>query len=181
MIRWYRQTRHGKAYVPAMIWGTLQTEAYATVILGQVVGFLGVPDDVPAGVAKRMERQQVLYDGEHRYDVILGEQALYTNVGGPEVMGEQMERLLRDIELPSLKLGVLPATAEMSVVPMPGFSIFDGGRAHYELVSSGVDITDPAELTLHHKVFDAISDAASYGGGARELISKALAFWSGDK
>jgi cellobiose-specific phosphotransferase system component IIC len=56
VVRWYQQTRRGKAYVPTMIWGTLQTEAYATVILGQVVEFLGIPDDVPAGVAKRMER-----------------------------------------------------------------------------------------------------------------------------
>jgi hypothetical protein len=94
-----------------MIWGTLQTEAYATEILRRVVEFLGIPDDVPAGVAKRMERQQVLYDGEHHYDVILGEQALYTNIGGPEVMREQLERLLRDIDLPSLSLGVLAATA----------------------------------------------------------------------
>jgi hypothetical protein len=126
-----------------MIWGTLQTEAYATVILRQVVEFLGVPDDVPAGVAKRMERQQVLYDGEHHYEVVLGEQALYTNVGGPGVMCGQMERLLRDIALPSLTLGVLPAAAEVSIVPMPGFDMRDDDRACYELVSTGVDITDP--------------------------------------
>ncbi|WP_282703056.1 DUF5753 domain-containing protein [Streptomyces sp. CC219B] len=178
VIRWYQETRHGKAYVPGMIWGTLQTEAYATVILRRVVDFLGIPDDVPAGVAKRMERQQVLYDGEHHYDVILGEQALYTNIGGPHVMSEQMGRLLRDLELPSLTLGIVPATAEMSVLPESGFSLFDGGRAHYELVSSGVDVTDPAELALHHKVFDAFSDTASYGGAAKKLINKALAFWS---
>ncbi|MCX5246283.1 DUF5753 domain-containing protein [Streptomyces sp. NBC_00201] len=178
VIRWYQQTRHGKSYVPEMIWGTLQTEAYAAVILGRVVAFLGVPDDVPAGVAKRMERQQVLHDGEHHYDVILGEQALYANVGGPKVMSEQLERLLRDIDLPSLRLGIVPATAEMSLVPKPGFSLYDGGRAHYELVSSSVDITDPAELALHHRAFDAISDAAHYGDAAKELINKALAFWS---
>ncbi|MEV6289888.1 DUF5753 domain-containing protein [Streptomyces sp. NPDC051896] len=129
VIDWYRQTRHGKAYVPNMIWGTLQTEAYAHVILRKVVDFLGVPDDVAQGVAKRMERQQVLYDGEHHYDVILGEQALYTNVGGPEVMREQMERLLRDLELSSLTLGILPTDAEVSVAPLPGFSLYDGGHA----------------------------------------------------
>lgn len=178
VIHWYRQTRSGKAYVPDMIWGTLQTEAYATVILRQVVDFLGVPDDVPAGVAKRMERQRVLYDGEHHYDVILGEQALYTNIGGPEVMAEQMQRLLRDIELPSLNLGIVSATAETGVLPMPGFNMFEGGRIHYELVSSGVDITDPAEIALHHKAFDAVSDAASYGDAAKKLIDKALAFWN---
>ena len=60
MIGWYQQTRHGKAFVPDMIWGTLQTEAYAALILRRVVDFMEVPDDVPAGVAKRMERQQVL-------------------------------------------------------------------------------------------------------------------------
>ncbi|MQY32207.1 hypothetical protein SRB17_01500 [Streptomyces sp. RB17] len=177
VIRWYQRTRHGKAYVPEMIWGTLQTEAYARVILRKVVDFLGVPDDVAAGAAKRMERQQVLYDGEHHYDVILGERALYTNVGGPEVMHGQMERLLRDIGLPSLTLGILPSAAEVSVVPMPGFSLYDGGRAHYELVSTGVDITHPDELALHEKAFDALSRSAHYGDAARGLISKAAAFW----
>ncbi|MGW7819071.1 DUF5753 domain-containing protein [Streptomyces puniciscabiei] len=179
VIRWYQQTRHGKAYAPGMIWGTLQTEAYASVILRKVVDFLGVPDDVAAGVAKRMERQQVLYDGEHHYNVILGEQALYTNVGGPEVMRGQMERLVRDMELPSLTLGILPTAAEVSVVPVPGFSLYDGGRAHYELVSAGVDITSPDELALHEKAFGALSSAAAYEDAAGELISKALTFWSG--
>ncbi|MDX3532046.1 DUF5753 domain-containing protein [Streptomyces sp. ID05-39B] len=181
VIRWYQQSRYGKAFVPTMIWGTLQTEAYATVILRKVVEFLGVPDDVPAGVAKRMERQQVLYDGEHRYDVVLGEQGLYTNIGGPSVMREQMERLLRDFDLPSLNLGILSSTAEVAGVPEPAFSIFEtdeGRRADYELVSRGVDITDPSELALHDKAFEAISEAASYGDAAKELISKALDHWS---
>lgn len=56
VVRVYQQTRHSKAYVPTMIWGTLQTEAYATVILRQVVNFLGVPDDVPAGVEHHRPR-----------------------------------------------------------------------------------------------------------------------------
>ncbi|MFF4542771.1 DUF5753 domain-containing protein [Streptomyces sp. NPDC001435] len=178
VISWYQQTRHGRAYIPTMIWGTLQTEAYATVILRQVVDFLGVPDDVPAGVAKRMERQKVLYDGEHHYEVILGEQALYTNVGGAKVMREQMERLLRDRDLPSLSLGILAATAEVGVVPMPAFNMHGEGRVHYELVSCGVDITDSAELALHDKAFGALRGATSYGDAARKLITKALDFWS---
>lgn len=178
VIDWYRRSGNGKAYVPTMVWGTFQTEAYATAILRRVVDFLGVPDDVSAGVAKRMERQQVLYDGERHYEVILGEQALYTNIGGPVVMRGQMERLLRDIDLPSLTLGVLPSAAEVSVVPMPGFNLHGDNRVHYELVSTGVDITDPDELALHERAFNALSDAAVYENAAKELISKALAFWS---
>lgn len=179
VVTLYQQSRRSRAFLPTMIWGTLQTEAYATVILRQVVEFLGVPDDVPAGVAKRMERQGVLYDGQHSYEVVLGEQALYTNVGGATVMRGQLQRLLDEIELPSLKLGILPATAETGVIPMPGFNMYDDALASYELVSTGVDITDPAELALHIKAFEAISRAAVYGDDAKALISEALTRWSG--
>lgn len=179
VIRWYQDTREGKAYVPGMIWGTLQTEAYATVILGQVVNFLGVPNDVPTGVAKRMQRQQVLYDGEHHYDVILGEQALYTNVGGPEVMREQIDRLLREIDLPSLTLGILPATARVDMFPVHAFNIYgNGDRAHVELVSSSLDVTEQRELALYGKAFDMLRKATSYGDAAKKLLRKAQSFWA---
>ncbi|MEU6226571.1 hypothetical protein [Streptomyces sp. NPDC047042] len=44
IIAWYQRTRHGKSYVPDMIWGTLQTEAYATVILRKVLTAAPAPD-----------------------------------------------------------------------------------------------------------------------------------------
>ncbi|WP_406342567.1 Scr1 family TA system antitoxin-like transcriptional regulator [Streptomyces sp. NBC_00648] len=179
VVRWYQNTREGKAYVPTMIWGTLQTEAYATVILGQVVDFLGIPNDVPAGVAKRMQRQQVLYDGEHHYDVVLGEQALYTNIGGADVMRPQIERLLRELGLDSLTLGILPTTARVDLFPVHGFNIYGhGDRVNVELVSSSVDITEQSELDLYGKAFAALSSAASYGDAAEELLRKAHSFWT---
>lgn len=178
-MRWYQSTHEGKAYVPTMIWGTLQTEAYATVILGQVVDFLGIPNDVPAGVAKRMQRQRVLYDGEHHYDVVLGEQALYTNIGGPEVMREQIERLLRELGLASLTLGILPSTARVDLFPVHAFDLYgDGDRAHVELVSSSMDITERNELDLYNKAFTALSSAASYGVAAEKILQRAHSFWT---
>ncbi|MFE3666212.1 DUF5753 domain-containing protein [Streptomyces sp. NPDC059164] len=176
VIRWYQETPHGQAYVPDMVWGTLQTEAYATVILGQVVDFLGVPDDVPAGVARRMQRQRVLYDGEHRYDIVLGEQALYTNIGGPEVMAEQIDRILRDIDLPSLTLGIIPAAAPVNMFPAHGFNLY-GDEVHVELISSAVDVTEPSEVGLYREAFRRLSDAALHGGEAKELLHKALSCW----
>ncbi|MFG3250580.1 DUF5753 domain-containing protein [Streptomyces sp. NPDC048187] len=182
VIRWYQRTKEGRAYVPNMIWGTLQTEAYATVILRQVVGFLGVPDDVPAGVAKRMERQRVLHDGDHHYDIVLGEQALYTNIGGPEVMRGQIDRLLRDIDLPSLTLGIIPATAHLAVFPAPAFGIYgEGDTVNVELVSSELDITDAREVALHHKMFDLLRQGAAYGEATKDLLRKAKSFWSGNQ
>ncbi|MER6914197.1 DUF5753 domain-containing protein [Streptomyces sp. NPDC000594] len=179
VVRRYQETREGVAYVPTMIWGTLQTEAYATVILGQVVEFLGIPNDVPAGVAKRMQRQQVLYDGEHSYDVVLGEQALHTNIGGPEVMREQIDRILRDIDLPSLTLGIVPVSARVNMHPLHAFTMY-GDEVHVELVSSGVTVTEADEVALYRKAFDRMREAALYGDAAKELLRKALSSWTDD-
>lgn len=177
VVNRYRETREGVAYVPTMIWGTLQTEAYATVILDQVVEFLGVPNDVPAGVAKRMLRQQVLYDGEHHYDVVLGEQALYTDIGGPEVMREQIDRILRDIDLPSLTLGIVPASARVNMHPVHAFNMY-GDEVHVELITSGVTVTEPDETALYRKAFARVHEAALYGDAAKELLGKAVSFWT---
>nr|WP_200429672.1 DUF5753 domain-containing protein [Streptomyces sp. NE5-10] len=179
VIRWYQRTREGKAYVPNMVWGTLQTEAYAAVVLEQVVAFHGIPNDVSAGVAKRMQRQRVLHDGDHHYHVILGEQALYTNIGGPEVMRGQIARLLHDIDLPSLTLGIVPVAARLALFPVAAFGIYgEGDTVNVELVSSDLDITDEGEVALHHKAFDLLSAGASYGQPARGLLRKAQSFWA---
>jgi len=178
VIEQYRRARHVRSHVPDLVWGTLQTEAYATDVLEKVAAFLGTPDDIAAGVAKRMERQRFLHDSDRRFDVLLGEQALYTDFGGPQVMRSQMERLLTDLDLPTLHLGVIPAAARLHTLPATGFTIYGEESAHVELVSSGVDFTDPAEIALHAKAFDLLSRSAVYGDQARALIAKALDFWS---
>lgn len=37
---------------------------------------------------------------------------------------------------------------------------------------------DPDELALHNKAFNALADAACFREGARDLITRALGFWS---
>src|SRR6266487_4895052 len=113
----YRKTRVFRVYHPTVVWGSLQTAEYAAAVLQQVVDFYEIPDDVDAGVAARMERQQFLYRGDRRYNVILGEQALYTNIGGPEVMRGQLDRLLATMSLPRLSLGIIPTRFQYRIWP----------------------------------------------------------------
>lgn len=47
-------------YEPLLIPGILHTAEYAASVLRRVIGFYGVPDDLAAGVAARLERQQIL-------------------------------------------------------------------------------------------------------------------------
>ncbi|WP_228386641.1 Scr1 family TA system antitoxin-like transcriptional regulator, partial [Streptomyces katsurahamanus] len=104
-------------------------------------------------------------------------QALYTNIGGPEVMRDQIDRILRDIDLPSLTLGIVPASARVNMHPVDAFNIH-GDEVHVELVSSGVTVTQPDEVALYRKAFDRMREAALYGDAAKELLVKALSFWT---
>ncbi|MEV6584060.1 Scr1 family TA system antitoxin-like transcriptional regulator [Streptomyces sp. NPDC051582] len=89
----YAKTKLFRIWHPNAIWGTFQTADYAAAIFQQAVRFYEMPNDTEAAVAKRMERQRYLYEGSRRYHVLLGEQALYSNVGGPGVMKSQLGRV----------------------------------------------------------------------------------------
>ncbi|MFG2875671.1 hypothetical protein ACGFYU_11810 [Streptomyces sp. NPDC048337] len=54
-------------------------------MLRLVVDFYGTPDDMEAGVAARTARAQYVGQEGRTFHILLGGQALYTNLGGPEV------------------------------------------------------------------------------------------------
>jgi hypothetical protein len=53
--------------------------------------------------------------------MVLGEQALYTNVGGAAVMTGQLEHLQAVLKLPRLRLGIVPQGAPYRVPLNNGF------------------------------------------------------------
>ncbi|MDP4505247.1 helix-turn-helix domain-containing protein [Nonomuraea turcica] len=172
----YEKTHIFRVYNPNMIWGTLQTAEYAETILRQLVSFLDdVPDDVEEGVAARMERQQYLYRGDRRFNVILGEQALYTNIGGAGVMRGQLDRLLAVMTLPRLSLGIIPARAPYEIWPGDMFIMFDDRMVMLETYSAELTITEPNEIAAYGKAFALLQRSAVYGDLARRLIMEALA------
>ncbi len=165
LLRWYE---------PLLVPGILHTAEYAAAILARVIDFYGVPDDLDAGVAARMERQQILYKGNHRFHFILAEQALRTRVGNPETMIGQLDRLLTVLSLPRVSLGILPIRAEYRV-PTNQFIMFDDRVVHVENVSAEVAVTQPREIALYAKAFGTLSQQAAYGQAAKRLIETVLA------
>ena len=170
----YEKTKVFRIYHPTVVWGTLQTAEYAAAAFRQVVDFFKIPDDVDAAVAARMERQQFLYRGDRRYNVILGEQALHTNIGGPDVMRGQLDRLLASISLPRLNLGIIPMGSLYHIWLGNAFIMFDDRMVMVETYSAELTVTQPRELTLYAKAFDLLRRSTVYGRPARDLIAKAL-------
>ncbi|GGO97504.1 transcriptional regulator [Wenjunlia tyrosinilytica] len=170
----YEKTKVFRVYHPTVVWGTIQTAEYAAEILRQVVDFYEIPDDVEEGVAKRMERQQYLYRGDRRYNVILGEQALYTRFGDANIMRGQLDRLLAVMTLPRLSLGIIPTKAAYRIWPGNAFTTFDDRMVMVETYSAELTVTQPREIALYNRAFSLLQQSALYGKPVRELISDAL-------
>jgi hypothetical protein len=151
------QTYLFRWYEPVLVPGILHTAEYAAAVMSRVIDFYGIPDDLPAGVAARMERQQILYRGDHRFHFILAEQALRTTVGSPEVMAGQLDRLHTIVSLPRVSLGVIPARANYQV-PTNQFIMFDDRLVHVESISAELTISQPREISLYAKAFQELTE-----------------------
>ncbi|WP_199844210.1 helix-turn-helix domain-containing protein [Streptomyces sp. RTd22] len=170
----YRKTKVFRIWEPNMIWGTIQTADYAENVFDQVSNFHDTPADMEAAVAKRLERQKYLYEGNRIFNVLLGEQALYSNHGGSEVMRAQLDRLLAVLALPRLSLGIVPRSAPLALWLGHGFSMFDDRLVMVETYSAEMSVTQPREIDLYRKAFEFHRQSAVYGQPARDLILAAI-------
>ncbi|MFJ4013773.1 DUF5753 domain-containing protein [Streptomyces sp. NPDC090026] len=170
----YQKTKVFRIWEPTTIWGTIQTAAYAENIFEQVLSFYETLADTEAAVAKRLERQKYLYEGSRIFNVLLGEQALYSNHGGSEVMRAQLDRLLAVLALPRLSLGIVPRSAPLALWIGHGFSMFDDKLVMVETYSAEMSVTQPREIELYRKAFELHRQAAVYGQNARALILSAI-------
>jgi transcriptional regulator with XRE-family HTH domain len=170
----YEQTLLFRVYETTYIPGLLNTAGYGSAVLQFWAGLMNLPADIETAVAARMDRQSVLYSGERRFLFVLEEQALRTRVGDMEVMAAQLDRLLALMSLPAISLGVIPSGGQRHALAQGSFWMFDDARVQVETVSAGLDITQPAEISLYAQVFERLQRSAIYGRSARDLIGQVL-------
>ncbi|MFJ4967724.1 Scr1 family TA system antitoxin-like transcriptional regulator [Streptomyces sp. NPDC088755] len=102
-----------------VVHGLLQTEAYARAVLG-----VEHPRQVDEVVAARMERQRVLKrENPPVLWVVLSEAALLLEIGGRDVMREQLALLLEFQDDPWVNIQVLPFTVGQHTAMMGSFNL----------------------------------------------------------
>ncbi|WP_282783773.1 helix-turn-helix transcriptional regulator [Nocardia sp. CC201C] len=173
-IRLEAETEVMRIYHPFLIPGLLQTAEYAEAVLRSVVEFQQVPDDIDAGVSKRMERQQILYRRNHRFHFIIAEQALRTTVGSDQTMIGQLDRLSAVLGMPRVALGIVPVESPYRV-SMTNFAMFDHARVMIETVTAELTVTQPREIAQYGRAFDVLAGQSVTGDAARALIRRAIA------
>lgn len=99
-------------FQPQVVPGLLQTEQYATAVLG-AHALRTTPDEMERSVGLRRARQtRLTSDGDPvQLDAVIGESALRQLIGGAEVMREQLQQLTALGERPNVTLRVLPFDA----------------------------------------------------------------------
>lgn len=142
--------------------------------MASVIAFHQMLDDLDAAVSARLQRQSIVYAGDHRLAVLLEESALRARIGGTEVMVGQLAHLLTMGAMPQVSLGIIPIVAQRGMWPTEGFWIFDNERVLVELVSAEVTVTQPREILLYERTFAALGQIAVYGAPARQLITSAI-------
>ncbi|WP_237109143.1 helix-turn-helix transcriptional regulator [Nonomuraea sp. MG754425] len=158
-------------YIP----GLFQTPEYAASVLTSVVELLRVPNDVTQGVQARMERRHILFRRKHRFHAVICEVALSAGVVSREVMPAQLDQLLQDMDLPSVRLGIIPTTAPHQALPLTGFWILDRRVVQIETLAASLALNQSHEVAVYERAFDRLAASAVYGAKARALIGNARA------
>ncbi|MFF3489580.1 helix-turn-helix domain-containing protein [Streptomyces sp. NPDC002701] len=170
----HEQTRHCRVYLSNVPPGFLQTPAFATALMNQITRFQGTPDDVAEAVAARVARSRFLYEGGHRYVVLMEESVLRFRTADPDVMRGQLRHLLAVMPLASVSLGIIPFTVQRTVWPLEAFYVHDDTMAVVETLTAEIKVTQPRELADYLKAFAGLAEMAVYGDDARALIRAAI-------
>lgn len=171
----YERTRRFRTYSPWLVPGAIQTAGYTRAVLRAVAERYSLPDDVEDAVKARMDRQQLLREGDRRVAVLVEESVLRNVIGGAEVMAGQLGHLLTVGSLPSVSLGVIPLGTDRDTMwPVEDFWIFDDAQVSVELVSGELTITQPREIAMYADTFTRLTDLAVFGAAARRLVTAAI-------
>jgi transcriptional regulator with XRE-family HTH domain len=87
--------------------GLLQTEAYAQAVTSREAS-QPTPDAIEQRVTVRMERQKLITEGQLRFVAVMDEAVLHRQIGGPEVMRNQLNAMLDAAKLHNVTLQVIP-------------------------------------------------------------------------
>ncbi|MET9733677.1 helix-turn-helix transcriptional regulator [Streptomyces sp. NPDC006458] len=166
-----------RSYEPHFVPGLLQTEDYARGVL--VSGAVGQtrPDDIERYVALRMQRQDLLTrEGAPRFWVVMDETVLRRQVGGPEVMRAQIDRLLEATKLPNVTLQIVP----FATGPHPGtygpFVLFRFAMpelpdmVYSEYLTGAVYLDARSEVATHLEVMDRMAAQAATAHRTKEIL-----------
>lgn len=159
-------------FTPTVVPGLLQTDAYATALVGEVL----TPATREQWLAARRERRALVDDpGDREIVQITTAGALLWGLGGPDVMREQIAHLADVARSSRVRLGVVPPATTVGFVALGGFDLYDtpSGRRVVVGTEAAVAVYDDAgDVALHEEVLAGLESAAAWGADAVPVLEE---------
>lgn len=167
-------------YQAQLVYGLLQTEAYARAVLGVRTG-----ENLDARTAARMERQRILdRDNPPLMWVVLSEAVLHQEIGGREVMRNQLAHLLGLRGREWVKAQILPFEAGAHAGLMGTFTVLrfedDPDLVYTEDFVQGHMTANPQALREGSLRYDHLQAAALSVEDSAALIARVMEERYGD-
>jgi len=154
-------------YQPSLVPGLLQTGAYMEEIVRSSL-LVEPPGEVPQRVEVRRARQAQLTRDEDPLELaaVLDEAVLRRQVGGPEVMREQLLHLVEMSARPNITLQVLPFARGSHPAMVGGFTILrfrgepESGVVYLENMVSDLFVERDAQVHHYRLAHDRLREMA---------------------
>jgi transcriptional regulator with XRE-family HTH domain len=161
-----------RSFQPTMVIGLFQTPGYATAVFAQPDSEQLDGEQVEEAVAERVARQSVLSDPGKQVRAVMSEGALRWQAGSARAMVDQLGRLIEMVDLPTVRLGIIPWTQPVSFFPRHGFHIYDTDAVSFGTETAFAIVTGQADVDTYLELFEALEGSASYGDQAKEHLRR---------
>jgi transcriptional regulator with XRE-family HTH domain len=149
-----------RVFQPSLVPGLLQTRAYAETVMGYLNDDLSEAERATR-LEVRMQRPAQVFrrPDPPKYFVVLDESALLREVGGSQVMADQLREVLALISEPNITIRVMPFSEGAFTATLGPFTIFDLGDEEnailYRESVLGDEIShNPADVQRRRDVFE---------------------------
>jgi transcriptional regulator with XRE-family HTH domain len=164
-------------YCAELVTGLLQTEGYARAVMAAAAR--SDTEAMDRQVAVRLERQKRLTapDAPSLW-VVLGEGVLHRQVGGPDVMRDQLARIAQMAGRPNVTVQVLPFTAGAHPAMLGSFTVMrfpdpaDKDVVYLEAETSALYLEKPEDVSRYSLMIDYLRAQALGPAESCALIAK---------
>lgn len=163
-----------RSFDPLLVTGLLQTREYAEAVI-TAAEWEAEPAQIARWVQLRMDRQAVLHqETPPRLTVIIDEFVLRREIGGPDVLHDQLAHLLATAELPHVDLRVLPVSIGAHASHNGNFLVFTVAEPDldvgYAETLGGAVYVEPPDSERFVRVYDRLLDSALGPAESTQLI-----------
>ncbi|MCX5421571.1 DUF5753 domain-containing protein [Streptomyces sp. NBC_00078] len=161
-----------RSWVPQTVPGMFQTADYARCIFEGLAELRNVTRDTDDAARARVKRQEWLRLPGKELHQLVGEAALRTRLGSPEIMAAQLDHILPVLDLDTVHLGIVPSDATLRLPIGNAFTMVDERLVVIEDWYAEHWLDDADAIALHRRVWETHAASAVYGSDAERIISR---------